>query len=75
MNGDYFTEFNDGFDLRRRADEPYYANKLRVVLDEMFADMLFRGNDTDIVKLIAEQQTAFTERYLANINNVATKKK
>lgn len=74
-NGDYFTEFNDGFDLRRRADEPYYANKLRVVLDEMFADMLFRGNDTDIVKLIAEQQTAFTERYLADINNVATKKK
>lgn len=74
-NGDYFTEFNDGFDLRRRADEPYYANKLRVVLDEIFADMLFRGNDTDIVKLIAEQQTAFTERYLASINNAAANKK
>ena len=74
-NQAYFAEFNQTFDIRKRADEPYYANKLRVVLDEIFADMLFRGNDTDIVKLIAEQQTAFTERYLASINNVATKKK
>ena len=74
-NGDYFNEFNDGFDLRRRADEPYCAKQLRALLDEMFAEMLFRGNDTDIVKYVGEQQTAFTERYLASINNAAANKK
>ncbi len=74
-NQAYFAEFNQTFDIRKRADEPYCAKQLRALLDEMFAEMLFRGNDTDIVKYVGEQQTAFTERYLADINNVAAKKK
>ena len=74
-NQAYFAEFNQTFDIRKRADEPYCVKQLRALLDEMFAEMLFRGNDTDIVKLIAKQQTAFTERYLASINNAAANKK
>ena len=74
-NQAYFAEFNQTFDIRKRADEPYCAKQLRALLDEMFAEMLFRGNDTDIVKYVGEQQKAFTERYLADINNVAAKKK
>lgn len=70
VNQSYFSEFNQTFADRRRSDEPYYAKQLRTLLDEMFAQMLFRGNETDIVNFVMQHQTAFTERYLSTLNTV-----
>lgn len=64
INENYFEEFYLGFDKRKRESEPYARESLYNVIDGLVCKMLFEATTSNLVTLLNESETEFTEKYL-----------
>ena len=60
----YCDAFYRGFAQRRRHGEPFARRELCELMDELFSRMIFDATTSNIVTLLEESETAFTEKYL-----------
>lgn len=65
---DYFGRFFGGVNERKRGEEPYYVKELYGVFNRLQQTMLFQPTSSDLVALLAEEEKAFNERYMAKIS-------
>lgn len=67
INEYYYKEFYLGFDKRKRESEPYARESLYSVIDGLVCKMLFEATTSNLVTLLYERETEFTEKHLSNL--------